>query len=236
MVFRMSKEKLSIIVPVFNEEKTIKELLTKVLAVKLPIKKEIIVVNDGSTDKSPEIIKSLEKKNREITVLEKKNGGKGSAIRIGLQIAKGTIITIQDADLEYEPREIQKIIRPILDGNAEVVFGSRFKGKILGRQLWTHYFGNKILSLATAILFFHNISDMETCYKIFRREVIKGIKLNANGFDFEPELTAKILKKGFRILEAPISYKARTFKEGKKITIKDGLIALKTLIKYRFFD
>ncbi|MDD5163575.1 MAG: glycosyltransferase family 2 protein [Candidatus ainarchaeum sp.] len=234
--FQKPWEKLSIIMPVFNEERTIKILLEKVIGLELPIEKEIIIVNDGSTDKSQAIIEEIAVKNRGIIAIGKKNGGKGSAVAAGLKKATGSIMIIQDADLEYDPEEIGKVIAPILNGKANVVFGSRFKGKIIGKQIISHLIGNKVLSLATAILFFHNISDMETGYKAFRREAIKGIELHSKRFDFEPEITAKILKNGHAILEVPITYRARTHKEGKKIKISDGFVALKTLLKYRFFD
>ncbi|HLD58707.1 MAG TPA: glycosyltransferase family 2 protein [archaeon] len=229
-------EKLSIIIPLFNEEKTISLLLEKIRKIKFSVETEIIIVDDGSTDSSLEKAREFAKKNRNVSVFGKKNSGKGSAVKIGLEKAKGTIIIVQDADLEYNPEEIPKVIAPILDGKADVVFGSRFKGKIIGRQIWSHYFGNKLLSFATAVLFFHNISDMETCYKAFRRSVIEGMKISSNKFDFEPEITAKILKRKYKILEVPITYNARTFEEGKKIKISDGIIALKTLLKYRFSD
>lgn len=233
----MKKERLSIIIPVFNEEKTIAQILEKVLAVKIPrVEKEIIIVNDGSSDKSLEIINKFARKNRETIVIDKDNGGKGSAVKAGLEKASGSIIIVQDADLEYHPEEIPMIIEPILQGKTDVVFGSRFKGKIIGKQIWSHNIGNKILSFATAIMFFHNISDMETCYKAFRRKVLNGMRINSKKFDFEPEITAKILKRGYKILEVPITYNARTFEEGKKIGVKDGIAALKALVKYRFSD
>jgi len=232
----MRNEKLSIIVPVFNEEKTIRQILEKLLEVRLPVEKEIIVVNDGSTDKSREIINEFAKKHRHIVLLDKKNQGKGSAVIRGIEEATGSIIIIQDADLEYNPEEIESVITPIIEEKAKVVFGSRFKGKILGKKILSHYLGNKVLSLATAVLFFHNISDMETCYKAFRKEVLKGIVIHAKRFDFEPEITAKILKNRHAILEVPITYRARTHKQGKKIKISDGFVALKTLLKYRFLD
>jgi len=230
------KEKLSIIVPVFNEEKTIRKVLESLLKVKMPVEKEIVVVNDGSTDNSLKIIQEIAGKNNSVKVFSKENGGKGSAVKLGIEKASGTVLIFQDADLEYNPKEIPEIIRPVLNGKAKVVFGSRFKGKIIGKIMWSHQLGNNLLSLATSILFFKKISDMETGYKAFRKEILQGIKLNSKSFDMEPEITAKILKRGIKILEVPISYKARTFAEGKKITLKDGIVALKTLIKYRFFD
>lgn len=228
--------KLTIIVPVFNEEKTIGEVirsLKKIDLSRLGLKKEIIVVDDGSVDKSSGIISSFDG----IKLLRHaSNIGKGAAIRTALQNSSGEIVVIQDADLEYYPKEIAKLVKPIVEGRASVVYGSRFKGKILGRRFVVHELGNRILSFATALLFSVRVSDMETGYKAFKRSVLKGLTLKAHGFDFEPEITAKILKKGYKILELPITYRARTFAEGKKISAKDGFVALKTLIKYRLFD
>ena len=225
--------KLSIIMPVYNEEKTIREILAKINAVQLSIDKEIIIVDDFSTDSTREILRKIKDRNVKI-LYHKKNGGKGSAIRTGLQYITGDIIIIQDADLEYNPEEYSRLLQPILDGKTEVVYGSRYKGKITGPNLLSHLYGNKILTLITRILYLQNISDMETCYKVFKKEVISGINLKARRFDFEPEITAKIIKKGYKINEVPITYRSRLFDEGKKITWKDGIKALYYLIKYRF--
>ena len=225
--------KLSIIVPVYNEEQTIREILAKINAVQLSIDKEIIIVDDFSTDSTREILRKIKDRNVKI-LYHKKNGGKGSAIRTGLQYITGDIIIIQDADLEYNPEEYSRLLQPILDGKTEVVYGSRYKGKITGPNLLSHLYGNKILTLITRILYLQNISDMETCYKVFKKEVISGINLKARRFDFEPEITAKIIKKGYKINEVPITYRSRLFDEGKKITWKDGIKALYYLIKYRF--
>ncbi len=232
----MEKQKLSVVMPVFNEERTILAVLERVQKVRLPFEKEIIVVDDGSTDSSLRKIQGFAKKNSGVEIVTKKNGGKGSAVRAGFKFAKGTIIVVLDADLEYDPAEIPAVISPIVEGRADVVFGSRFKGKITGKKIVVHYIGNKFLSLMTTLLFFHWVSDMETCYKAFNKNVLDSIKLNADRFDFEPEVTAKILKKGYRFCEVKVDYAARSFEEGKKIGIRDGFSALKTLIKYRFVD
>jgi len=228
--------KLSIIVPVYNEEKTVAKVMRQLQALdfsSLGLQKEIIVVDDASTDNTRKILSSA----KGIKFLKHvKNQGKGGAVVTGIKNSNGQIIAIQDADLEYNPKEFLKLVKPILDGKTDVVYGSRFKGKIIGRHFLLHEIGNRALSLTTAILYFHWISDMETCYKVFKRHVLKGVTIKSRRFDFEPEITAKILKRGYRILEMPITYSARTKQEGKKIGIGDGFIALKTLLKYRFLD
>jgi len=230
--------KLSIIIPVYNEEKTIKKIIDKVEKVNLSnIKKELIIVNDGSNDNTLGEIKKLIKKYKNIKFLNhEKNRGKGAAIITGLQNFTGEIITIQDGDLEYNPEDFKKLIKPILDKKTKVVYGSRFLGGIKGYIIPLHNFGNKILSLITRLLYFRKITDMETCYKMMTKEVIKNLNLRAKRFDFEPEITAKIIKKGYKIIEIPIFYNSRSFKEGKKITWKDGIKALYYLLKYRFIN
>lgn len=230
--------KLSIIIPVYNEEKTILKILNKLSKVNLKINKEIIMINDGSKDNSRKIIEDYlkkQKKTKNITykLLSKKNGGKGSAIRAGMNLSTGDIITVQDADLEYNPEDYRKLIKPIIEGKAKIVYGSRFLKR--HTPLYKIYFwGNKFLTLLTKILYNTKITDMETCYKVFKADIIKNIKIKANHFDFEPEITAKILKLGIKIKEIPISYNPRTIKEGKKINWKDGLQAIWTLIYWRF--
>jgi glycosyltransferase involved in cell wall biosynthesis len=225
--------KLSIIMPAYNEEKDILKIIKKVRAVKLPIQKELIIVDDGSKDKTRKILSAVKSKDIKI-FLHEKNKGKGAAIRTGLSKATGDIILVQDADDEYDPNEYDRLVEPLLNG-AMVVFGSRFKGVHRPRYKF-YYMGNKVLTLATNILYGSSITDMETCYKVFKREAIKGMVLRAKKFDFEPEITAKFLKRGYKIIEVPISYKSRSFKEGKKIKWTDGVKALWYLIKYRFSD
>jgi len=225
--------KLSIIIPVYNEKNTIKEILRQVRQVDLePLDKEIIVVDDGSTDGTTDILK-YEADSSLKYIRHQQNQGKGAAIRTGLAEASGDLVIIQDADLEYDPNDYKKLINPILKGKAKVVYGSRFTGERRNMLFW-HYVGNRLLSLATNILYNTTLSDMETGYKLFAKEALNGIKIKAKRFEFEPEITAKILKKGIRIYEVPISYTGREFSEGKKISWKDGFIALWTLIKYRF--
>jgi glycosyltransferase involved in cell wall biosynthesis len=197
-----------------------------------PLDKEIIVVDDGSTDATTDILK-YEADSSLKYIRHQQNQGKGAAIRTGLAEASGDLVIIQDADLEYDPSDYKKLINPILKGKAKVVYGSRFTGERRNMLFW-HYVGNRLLSLATNILYNTTLSDMETGYKLFAKEALNGIKITAKRFEFEPEITAKILKKGIRIYEVPISYTGREFSEGKKISWKDGFIALWTLIKYRF--
>ena len=229
--------KLSIIIPVFNEEKTVEKLIEEVWKVELPqVEKEIIVVDDGSTDATPEILKRVKNRYPELKVVfKKKNEGKGSAIRRGLKEVTGDLVVFQDADLEYDPRDYPLLMKPILEGKADVVYGSRFLGPHRVLLFW-HLIGNIFLNLVTNFLYNTTLTDMETCYKMFRSDVIKNLPLKARGFEIEPEITAKILKRGYRVWEVPISYNGRGYEEGKKITWKDGFVALYTLFKYRFKD
>jgi glycosyltransferase involved in cell wall biosynthesis len=225
--------RLSIIMPVFNEKATIKEILRQVRSVDLgEIDKEIIVVDDGSSDGTSDILK-LEADSSIKVIIHKKNQGKGAAIRTGLAEARGDMLIIQDADLEYDPEDIKKLIDPMLKGKAKVVYGSRFTGERRNMFFW-HYVGNRFLSLITNVLYNTTLSDMETCYKLFSRESLDGVLIKSNKFDFEPEITAKILRRGIRIYEVPISYMGRELHEGKKISWRDGVPALWALIKYRF--
>ena len=229
--------KLSVIIPAYNEENTILEVIERVKKAKISYAKEIIIVDDFSTDKTTDILKKIKGKSVKI-FYHKKNMGKGAAIRTGIRNSTGDVILIQDADLEYNPDEYKNLLKPIMEGKAMVVYGSRLEAirKNIKNMYKLHYIGNLFLTLATNLLYGAKISDMETGYKVFRKEVIKNIDLRANRFDFEPEITAKILKKGYKIYEVPISFAGRKFEEGKKITWVDGVKAVYYLVKYRFAD
>ncbi len=225
--------KLSVIVPVYNERNTVQEILRRVRSVDIgEIAKEIIVVDDGSTDGTPDILK-LEEDSTVKVLRHAVNQGKGAAIKTGLPHATGDFIIIQDADLEYDPDDYRTLLAPVLKKKAEVVYGSRFTGEHRDMLFW-HSVGNKFLSLVTNVLYNTTLSDMETCYKLFTRGALDGIEIKSNRFNFEPEITAKVLKKKIRIYEVPISYAGREFEEGKKITWRDGFSALWALVKYRF--
>ncbi len=232
---------LSIIIPVYNEEKSIKEIIAKVKKVKLPqnISKEIIVVDDCSQDDSYRVLQKI----TDIKLIcHDKNSGKGAAIRSGIKKSSGEIIIIQDADLEYNPNDYSRLIEPILLDKTKVVYGTRLKNypiKLFGKRhtpFLTHYLGNMLLSFITRLLYGGKITDMETCYKVFKREVIRDIRIESNRFEFEPEITAKILKAGYKVYEVPIKVNPRGYDEGKKITWKDGFLAVWILIKYRLTD
>jgi glycosyltransferase involved in cell wall biosynthesis len=222
--------------PVYNERETLHEILKQVRAVELPqVEKEILVVDDGSTDGSRELL-AEEAKNGDLRIFyHERNQGKGAAVRTGIEQATGDIILIQDADLEYDPRDYPQLIRPIVEGRVTVVYGSRFLGPRKAMLFW-HMLGNKLLTLTTNLLYNAILSDMETCYKCFRADVVKGLVLRAKRFELEPEITAKVLKRGHRIFEVPISYYGREYEEGKKIGWRDAPLAFWTLLKYRFVD
>jgi glycosyltransferase involved in cell wall biosynthesis len=226
--------KLSVIVPVYNERNTVVEILRRMRAVDLPVDREFIVVDDGSTDGTRAVLTQLGDSTVKV-VTHPQNRGKGAAIRTGLEHVTGDLVLIQDADLEYDPDDWAKLIAPVLKGRAVVVYGSRFTGEHRN-MLFLHWAGNRALSLVTNLLYNTTLSDMETCYKLFDRRVLEGITIKSDKFDFEPEITAKVLRKGIRIYEVPISYAGREFDEGKKITWRDGFSALRALVKYRFME
>ena len=228
--------KLSIIMSVYNERETLREILSQVRAVDLAgVDKEIVAVDDGSTDGSRDILAQEAAVGDLQVFYHDVNQGKGAGIRTGIEHASGDIILIQDADLEYDPRDYPAMIRPIIERRVTVVYGSRFLGPRKAMLFW-HMLGNKLLTLTTNVLYNTILSDMETCYKCFRADVVKGIPLRSRRFEFEPEITAKVLKRGHRIFEVPISYYGREYHEGKKISWRDAPLAFWTLIKYRFVD
>jgi glycosyltransferase involved in cell wall biosynthesis len=221
--------KISVVIPVYNENQWVRELVRRVRAV--PIPKEIILVDDCSTDGTRDTLKELKQECCKV-ILQPKNQGKGAALRTGFQHATGDVIIVQDADLEYDPAEYPKLIQPILEGKADVVYGSRFIGETHRVLYFWHMISNKLLTMASNLFTNLNLTDMETCYKVFRREVLDGMVLKSDRFGFEPEFTAKIAKKNLRIYEIPISYSGRTYEEGKKIGLKDAFQALFCIIRY----
>ena len=239
--------KLSIVMPVYNEIGTLTEIVRRVRAVKLAVDvgygadngsviefdREIVIVDDGSTDGTGDVLKKLIGKPDVIVVLHERNQGKGGAVRTGLQHASGDVILIQDADLEYDPRDYPALLKPIVEGRSKVVYGSRFRGGPTRTMFFWHMIGNHFLTLVTNILFNTILSDMETGYKVFTREVAEKLDLRSPGWGFDPEITAQILKQGYRIYEVPISYTGREFEEGKKISWRDGLTVLWTLVRCR---
>lgn len=227
---------LSVIIPIFNEADTIREILNQVRAVEMPSRRELIVVDDFSTDGSREILQEEAQSFADTHVFfHHKNMGKGAAVRTGLKHVTGDVIVIQDADLEYDPRDYLRLLRPIEEGRTEVVYGSRFLGEHKAMYFW-HSLGNKLLTLTTNMMFDTTLTDMETCYKMFTREIAGTLKLKSNRWGFDPEITAKILKQGNRIYEVPIAYNGREFWEGKKISWKDGFTVMASLIRFRILD
>ena len=226
--------KLSVIVPVYDERNTVGEIVRRMRAVDLPLEREFVLVDDASTDGTRDVLRQLADSTVRV-VYHERNRGKGAAIRTGLDHVTGDLVLVQDADLEYDPEDWPKLLMPVLRGKAQVVYGSRFTGE-RRNMLFLHWVGNRFLSLVTNVLYNTTLSDMETCYKLFDRRVLAGITLRASRFEFEPEVTAKVLRRGIRIYEVPISYAGREFHEGKKITWRDGIVALWTLVKYRFVD
>lgn len=224
---------LSVVMPVYNERETIEEIIRRVHAV--PVRTELIVVDDGSSDGTREILARLQAELGFRLLLQERNRGKGAALRRGFAEVGGDLVVIQDADLEYSPEEYPQLIELICAGRADVVYGSRF----LGRHrvfMFSHYLGNRIVTLLTNVLYNTMLTDMETCYKVMRAEIARGLDLKSNGFGIEPEITAKVFKRGYRVYEIPITYDGRGYEQGKKITWRDGVVALWVLLKFRFTD
>jgi glycosyltransferase involved in cell wall biosynthesis len=225
---------LSVIIPVYNEKNTVREIVRRVQ--KTGLVWEILLVDDGSQDGTRDILADLDGKENVRVILHEKNQGKGAAVRTGLQNARGDVFLIQDADLEYDPRDYPALLKPIEEGVADVVYGSRFLGAPHRAILFWNMVANKLLTLMTNILYNNILTDMETGYKVFKREIVQDMKLRANRFDFEPEFTAKILKRNVRLFEVPITFNPREYSEGKKIGIRDAFEAVWALLKYRFVD
>jgi glycosyltransferase involved in cell wall biosynthesis len=224
---------LSVVMPAFNEKDTIEEIIRRVQAVR--IRTQLIVVDDCSTDGTRDILGRLQQELGFTLLLQPQNMGKGAALRRGFEAVQGDLVVIQDADLEYSPEEFPQLIELICQGRADVVYGSRF----LGRHrvfLFTHYAGNRLLTFLTNVLYNTMLTDMETCYKVMRTDVLRSMTLHSNGFGIEPELTAKIFKRGYRVYEVPITYDGRGYDEGKKIGWRDGVVALWVLLRYRFSE
>ncbi len=232
----MSETKtLSIVMPVYNERRTIATILERIDAVALPVRKEIVVVDDGSTDGTREFLQGLDRPDVRV-FLQPENRGKGAALHRGIAEARGDIIVVQDADLEYDPHEYGQLIAPILDGRADVVFGSRFLGGPHRVMFFWHYLANVAFTTLSNIFTDLNLTDMETCYKAFRTEVVRSITLREERFGFEPEFTAKVAHRGYRIYEVPISYSGRSYEEGKKIGVRDAFAALGCILRYNLFQ
>jgi len=227
--------KLSVLIPVYNEAKTIAEMLRRVRSVDTGLEREIVVVDDGSTDGTQEILRQQASSEDTMVIYHETNQGKGAAVRTALQHATGDILLVQDADLEYDPREYPDLLKPILEDRSQVVYGSRFRGGPHKAMFFWHMVGNKLLTLVTNVLYNTILSDMETGYKVFTRDVADRLDLKSPRWGFDPEITAQILKKGYRIYEVPISYTGREFYEGKKISWQDGFVVLWTLLRYRLF-
>jgi len=226
--------RISVIIPTYNEAQTIREIIRRVEAEQ--VADEVLVVDDGSSDGTREILMEINGSGPVKTVLHEVNQGKGAAVRTGIKHAQGEVIIVQDADLEYDPRDFRAMLQPIQEGLADVVYGSRFLGGPRRPVMFWHMVANKMLTLMTNILYDTILTDMETGYKVFRREVVKDLSLKARRFEFEPEFTAKILKRKVRIFEVPITFNPRDYSEGKKIGLKDAFQAVWTLLKYRFID
>jgi glycosyltransferase involved in cell wall biosynthesis len=223
---------LSVIVPVFDERATVAEILRRIRSVSIPLELEVVVVDDGSSDGTDKILAALEDSTVRV-ITHSSNRGKGAAIATGLANVRGDLVLVQDADLEYDPDDWPRLLDPVLKGKARVVYGSRFTGE-RKNMFPSHWLGNRLLTLVTNVLYRSTLSDMETCYKLFDRRVLEGITIRSRRFEFEPEITAKVLRRGYRIYEVPISYAGREISEGKKISWRDGIGAIATLFRYRF--
>lgn len=230
------KPTLSVVIPVYNEVEFVETLVQKVLAAVPEIEKEILLVDDGSTDGTRDLLKKMEDLPRIRVKFHEKNQGKGAALRTGFDMAQGEIVVIQDADLEYDPQDYPRLLAPILEGKADVVYGSRFSGETHRVLFFWHYVGNRLLTTLSNMFTNLNLTDMETCYKAFRAEILKSVRFRSNRFAFEPEFTAKMARGGYRIYETSISYHGRDYSEGKKITWVDGVKALGAIVWFRFFD
>ncbi len=231
-----SIQRISVLIPVYNEERTILELIRRVRAVELPFQREIVVVDDGSTDGTREALAQEAEGARDLKVIyHAVNRGKGAAVRTALAAATGDVLIIQDADLEYDPRDYPTLLRPIVEGRSQVVYGSRFLGEHKAMYFW-HAVGNRFLTLVTNLLYDTTLTDMETGYKVFTAEVARQLRLRSDRWGFDPEITAQILKRGYRIYEVPIAYNGREYWEGKKITWRDGITVLVTLLRCRFLN
>jgi glycosyltransferase involved in cell wall biosynthesis len=230
---------LSIVIPVYNEERWIEELIQRVMAVEIPMERELVVVNDCSKDGTGKKLEEIKARHPEgiIRVFHhEKNQGKGASLRTGFKEARGDVLLIQDADLEYNPSDYGRLLKPILEGRADVVFGSRFIGEEHRVLFYWHSLGNRALTTLSNMLTDLNLTDMEVCYKVFKRETLEGIRIRSNRFGFEPEITAKIARKRVRIYEVPVHYDGRTYSEGKKIGWKDGVKAVWSILFFRFFN
>jgi len=225
--------KLSVVIPVYNEISTVREMIERVRAV--PIQKEIVVVDDGSTDGTREVLLGVNSSDL-LILYHQKNRGKGAALRTGFAKVTGDIVLVQDADLEYDPSDYPRLLKPIIEGNADVVYGSRFGGETQRVLFFWHYVGNRFLTTLSNMFTNLNLSDMETCYKVFRADLLKKLRLRSNRFGFEPEFTVKVARLGCRIYEVPVSYHGRGYESGKKITWKDGVSAIGCIVWFRFFD
>ena len=234
IVYNLPSMNLSVVIPVYNEVNNIREIISRVQNQKLA--SEIVIVDDGSKDGTRDALKELDGKNLVRVILHEVNQGKGAAVVTGMKAAKGDILLIQDADLEYDPRDYPVLLQPILEGLADVVYGSRFLGAAHRVTMFWHMIANRLLTFITNILYNTILTDMETGYKVFRREVIEGMNIRSKRFDFEPEFTAKILKRHHRIFEVPITFNPRDYSQGKKIKLHDAFAAVWTLLKYRFVD